>query len=123
MVISLLCLFVDIKRLYFHMYRNSTDFSQNMGENISKSNRFFRYHLEIFKFLYRIISIRIKSKSNRILSVFCINFSISTMLGAKYSKAPFAVHLMHHYLRPYTPPDINHTISHKSNKPQQLINN
>jgi hypothetical protein len=55
-VISLFGLFVNIKRLYFHMYQNSTDFSQNMGKNISKSNNFFLVSFQDFQISYRIVS-------------------------------------------------------------------
>jgi len=63
-------LFIEISSLI--IFRYSTDFSQNTRKNISKSNSFFQYHFEIFKF--HIESNLIVSNRNRIVSY---QFSVS----------------------------------------------
>jgi hypothetical protein len=78
MVISLFCLFVDIKRLYFNNIKIVLIFLKTWGK-IYRNRIIFSVSFRDFQISYRIESYRIKSKSNHILSVFCIDFSISTM--------------------------------------------
>ncbi len=50
MIVSVLCLFVDIKQLQNEMYQNSTDLTWNFEKNIYQNWFFYRYTFGIFNF-------------------------------------------------------------------------
>jgi len=101
-MVSVLCLFVDMKRLQNETSRISTDLIRNLKIKIISISVFYWYFFEIFKFHIESYLIDIKSKSN--LIVFCLNFSISPMPDwDTFSHVALCLHVMLLHLASFTP--------------------